>query len=126
MAVGSTTAESVQVTNARASAVIGTKAKRFMGDFQWVGPGTFTVSGFTTVTMNDVIAVDGARSPNYMSAPNAFRGITVILTDEPLMHWQWLSLDEDVYEFALAGDDGKTNYNFWEATGGRATLQLDG
>lgn len=32
----------------------------------------------------------------------------------------------DAYNFGIAGDDGTQFYNFWEATGGRATLETDG
>ena len=39
---------------------------------------------------------------------------------------RWASYDQDVYEFALNADDGTGSYNFWEATGGLATIQMDG
>lgn len=38
---------------------------------------------------------------------------------------QWTQFDADAQQFDLDGDDGTNLYNFWEATGGRATVTMD-
>ncbi len=99
--------------------------------FNWVSSDTFTATSFTTVTMADVLATDGARAPDYNSSQKNFRSIVVVLSKEPfnnppMSNGRWASYDQDVYEFALNADDGTGSYNFWEATGGLATIQMDG
>lgn len=91
------------------------------------GAGTFSASGFTTVSMDDIVRIDGARTPGIAESQKEFNGIVVVITDEALTSERWAAFDEDAYWFSLAGDDGvSSRYNFYEATEGRASLQLDG
>jgi len=88
-------------------------------------PGVFSATSIDTVTMQNVVEIDGARVPNNLQAQTSFRTLYVILTDRALTLSEWAEADEEVYNFALQGDDGTGGFNFWEATGGRASMQFD-
>jgi len=96
-------------------------------DFKWVDPekGIFSASSINTVTMDEVIKIDGLRSPGPSESQKQFRILYVILADKPLTLGQWQSFDEDVSSFQLPADNGSSLYNFWEATRGLATLKMD-
>lgn len=101
---------------------------KIANDFVWDPSfdGTFSASSITTVTMAQVVATDGARTPGPATSQKNFRVLYLIITPSPLTLGEWAEFDEDVYEFALPGDEGTSSYNFWEATGGRASLTMDG
>lgn len=88
-------------------------------------PGVFSATNIDTVTMQNVIEIDGPRVPNNRQSQNSFRTLFVILTDRALTLSEWMQADEEVYNFALQGDNGSSTFNFWEATGGRASMQFD-
>jgi hypothetical protein len=46
----------------------------------------------------------------------------VVISEEPLESNEWAYIDKEIYDFQLQGDDGNRNYNFWEATQGKATM----
>ena len=96
--------------------------------FSWenTSTGVFNASSITTYTMTEVVSMDGARVPGPATSQKNFRLLYLIVTAHPLSLGEWSALDEDVHQFALAGDDGTSSFNFWEATGGRATLTMDG
>ena len=76
-----------------------------------------------------IIAQHGARRPDHRSAQRSFRGAYVLLVDatSPGEPEQLDMLGRQLEAFTRAGDDGLPNrYNFWEGTGGRASLRLDG
>ena len=96
--------------------------------FQWVNAetGVFSATSITTTPISQVISTDGARTPDNLSSQRTFRALYLILTANPLTSGEWQSVDQDAQRFGLAGNDGTDGiYNFWEATGGRAFLQLD-
>ncbi len=97
-------------------------------NFAWENQasGIFTASSITTLTMPDIIAANGARSPSRAASQKNFRVLHVVLTPTPLANERWIHFDTMTERFARPGDDGIGNYNFWEATGGRATLTMDG
>jgi len=76
--------------------------------------------------MAEVVAMDGSRTPDYTASPKNFRILYLMLTANPLTFGEWSSFDEDVYKFGLEASDGSSLYNFWEATGGRATVTMNG
>lgn len=86
--------------------------------------GTFTASGFNTVTAAQMIATDGARIPDYTASQKFFHALYVVVTKSPLTSTRFASYDDEVQKFSLPGDDGNYLYNFWEATGGRATMDM--
>ncbi len=68
----------------------------------------------------------GIRLPLPADAQKDFRMLVVMLTPQPLTDAEWLNFNDQVFRFGIAGDDGEArNYNFWEATGGRATMKVD-
>jgi hypothetical protein len=102
----------------------------------WVNPlnqygvsafGQFTADSIQTLTIQNIVAQEGLRFPTPATSQKSYRGITVVLTPNPITQAELDQFDTDVELFSRVGSDGDpTNYNFWEATGGRATIQLDG
>ena len=88
--------------------------------------GQFTATGFDTLTISNIVATQGARVPNVTAAPKKFRAMVVVLTVAALSTSRLAQYDADVRNFSLPGSDGSGTYNFWEATGGRAEMQMDG
>jgi hypothetical protein len=92
-----------------------------------VTEGTFRASAIELWTPEKVLEVHDTRSPAWGDAPNRFRAVLVVLSTKPLDAETVQSIGDDVARFALDGDDGDPEFfNFWEATGGRATLRMDG
>jgi hypothetical protein len=96
--------------------------------FQWTNSseGRFSATSLTTRTMAQVIATDGARVPDHTTSQRDFRVLYLMLSAGPLTTEDWRTADKDVHDFALEGSDGSSSYNFWEATGGRASVTMDG
>jgi hypothetical protein len=89
--------------------------------------GIFSATGFTTHTIDSIVARLGPRVPDVASSPKNFKLLVVVLARAELGDSEFNSLDEDVRLFGLAGDDGRPNeFNFWEATRGVGTLTVDG
>ena len=102
---------------------------KIANDFAWfdTDDGIFSASSIKTVTMDEIIKIDGRRLPAPATSQRAFRALYIILTDRPLTLGEWQRLDQDVYQFQLPENDGERhNFNFWEATRGLATLSMDG
>lgn len=97
-------------------------------NFAWENQasGIFTASSITTLTIADIIAANGTRSPSPAASQKNFRVLHVVLTPTPLDNGRWMHFDTMTERFARPGDDGIGQYNFWEATGGRATLTISG
>lgn len=95
--------------------------------FSWVDyeSGTFSATSITTTTMSQVISTDGTRLPNNTTSQKNFRILYLILTDTPLTLSEWAEYDADAQAFGFAGSEGTSSYNFWEATGGRASLNME-
>jgi len=89
--------------------------------------GIFQADSIQTLSIQDIIFANGARTPSAESSQKAFRGLVAILTPNtsPVSQAILDQMDTDVESFSRPGDDGTTLFNFFEATGGRATLQLD-
>ena len=80
-----------------------------------------------TYSIDRIIAEHGARSPDHRQSQKRFRAAMVLLVDDefPVDADELNALSESIEKFARKGDDGTGSYNFWEATGGRATLRMD-
>ena len=96
------------------------------GAWENTSQGIFIASAINPVSITDIVADEGVRIPDISVSPKAFRAVAILLTPEPLTPTVWDAMDRDVASFELEGDDGSTLFNFWEATGGRATIQLAG
>ena len=90
----------------------------------------FTASGFNTHTIEDIIAEHGPRVPGHLQAQKDFRAAVILLVSEryPATRERLERLSDDVTWFSQAGKDesGPPVTNFYEATGGRGTITMDG
>ena len=97
-------------------------------DGHWLGHGRFTASRFTTYTIEDIIAEHGPRVPNHVESQKHFRAAVILLVSEeyPATRKILEVLSNDVTLFSHPGEDQFEWYNFYEATGGRGTITMDG
>ena len=89
----------------------------------------FTASKVRTYAIEDFIAEHGERIPNSSQSQREFRAAAILLIDKdhPLVKWQLDAISADIAAFSYAGgDENDETYNFYEATGGRATITMDG
>ena len=88
----------------------------------------FTASDIETWSIERVVEENGVRTPSWLDSQKNFRVATMLIVDDPARSWDIApELSEALRAFSVpgpAGDPG--SYNFWEATGGRATLTTDG
>lgn len=63
------------------------------------------------------------RSPSQATSQKAFRLLIVVLSDAPLTDLEWKTYDKDSERFGMAADEGTFLFNFWEATGGKGTME---
>ena len=79
----------------------------------------FTASKVRTYTIEDIIEEHGERNPDYSQAQRDFRAAAILIIDENLPATKWVLdyLSDGTRDFAD---------NFYEATGGRATITMDG
>src|SRR4029079_9512531 len=91
---------------------------------EWIDStrGIFRADRIRTVTLDDIIAEWGPRIPDDTTSQKAFRTLVIVLSRGPLAPARLALYDDDIRAFSLPGDDGTYLYNFWEATGGRATM----
>ena len=89
--------------------------------------GTFYADSEITYTIEDFIEQYGERVPDYQASQKDFRALVVVITNEPVSAEHWTLIERDILkqEMQESAND-KIQTNFWEATGGRATLTLSG
>lgn len=68
----------------------------------------------------------GPRHPAFGHSQKKFKALLLVFTTVPLNEAQWNSLDTRAQRFAQTTDDGEPYINFWEATRGRAEMEVDG
>ena len=94
------------------------------------GDPIFAASRVKTYTIEDIIAEHGERIPDHSQSQRDFRAAAVLLVDEdhPLVKWQLGKMYAAIsaHLATKAPTNTKTTYNFYEATGGRATITLGG
>ena len=100
-------------------------------DGKWLDreSGTFTATKIEKYTVYDVITDYGERVPDASESQREFRMAVILLIDEkdPTVDSKLLeSLSADIAWFSFPGTDDSEHNNFYEATGGRATLTMDG
>ena len=88
----------------------------------------FAASNVRTYTIEDIIAQHGPRIPDHTQAQRDLRVAALLLINEdhPLHKWQLEKVSGFIARFSHAGTDEFDEYNFYEATGGRATITMDG
>ena len=88
----------------------------------------FTASQVRTYTIEDIIAEHGPRVPDSSQAQGDFRAAVILLVDQehPAPRESLETLSDDVAWFSHPDEDESYRYNFYEATGGRGTITMDG
>jgi len=86
---------------------------------------TFSATTRTVYTPSMLVAKVGERIPNSVNSQKDFRILTIVLTDTPLTEAEWNTIDEQIERFGRSSDEGTNLLNFWEATGGRGTLDVE-
>lgn len=88
--------------------------------------GVFLADSIRVVRRDEILG-GTERDPSWLEAPRAFRALYVVVSPDPLDADAVDRLGADVREFARTGPDDRPDvFNFWEATGGRATIRFDG
>ena len=103
-------------------------------DGQWTderdesGHWIFSASDIELWTVRRIVREHGSRVPNWLESQKSFRAAVVLLTDDefPATPAILRELADTVRWFSHPGPDTHRLFNFWEATGGRATLRMDG
>ena len=87
----------------------------------------FSASDIETWSVQRIVAEHGARVPDWTRSQKSFRAAVVLLADEqfPATPTILRELADAVLTFGHPGPDSSRLFNFWEATGGRATLKMD-
>ena len=91
----------------------------------------FTAANIAEYSIGDLVNEYGPRDPDHTTARRDFRAAVLLLTNDryPLLYEQIDRVSEDASWFGHRGEDlheGYERYNFHEATGGRASIALDG
>ena len=98
------------------------------GDVNGSGNPVFTASDIETWSIERVVEENGARTPSWVDSQKNFRVATMLIVDDLARSWDIApELSASLRAFSDPrpnGDPG--SYNFWEATGGRATLTTGG
>ncbi|WP_074406870.1 hypothetical protein [Aquimarina megaterium] len=91
------------------------------------GGGKFTADKITTFTAADLITKNGARVPSEENSQKSFKGITVVISTSKLSDERITAINKDLDNFTKKGtpDWGNFFFNFWQATGERATIEID-
>lgn len=92
------------------------------------GQRVFSASDVRTYTVEDIVARNGARVPSMADAQWHFRVAAVLLTNDehPASAAQLGLLSDHAALFSRRGSDGREAHNFFEATGGRGSVAMDG
>ena len=96
-------------------------------DGERAGDGSFTASDVRDYSIEDIVAEHGRRVPASSTAQRHFRAMVVLLmNDGSITLVQAKQLSEQVSAFSHPGDHASNLYNYYEATGGRGTIAMDG
>ena len=97
------------------------------------GDRIFSARKIKKYTIDDIIAEHGPRVPDHLKSQNDFRAAVIILVSEdyPATRKILESVSDDASWFCHIGEDeleknGWLHWNFYEATGGRGTITMDG
>lgn len=93
------------------------------------GTRIFTVNRVWKYTIEHIIREHGERIPDSSASQKEFRAavILVVYENQPALKWQIDQVSDHVKWFSNPEADGDdASYNFYEATGGRATMTMDG
>jgi len=63
-------------------------------------------------TINQFIAENGARLPNYLNSQKTFRGMYIVISEAPLTLEEWRIADKAIFDFQNESDNGIYTVNF--------------
>ncbi len=86
---------------------------------------TYSAQSKKNITINSLIAKKGQRIPSYESSQKTFRILTVVLTPKELTTKQWGVINKTVRDMNSTAAPTTESYNFFQATGKRASMKLD-
>ncbi len=97
------------------------------------GDRIFSAREIKKYTIDDIIAEHGPRAPDHLQSQKDFRAAVILLVSEdyPATRDILESVSDDALWFSHAGEDDLEKsdwllWNFYEATGGRGTITMDG
>ena len=67
----------------------------------------------------------GKRVPNSKNSQKNFKILAVVITDTPLSDEEWNKVDATAEWFSKKGEDESSLYNFWEATNGIGSIDIE-
>ena len=87
----------------------------------------FTATAITTLTIEDIISEHGERVPGVSGSQKDFRAAVIFLIDEdnPATREALETVSRHASWFSNPANDGDPFFNFYEATGGRATIRMN-
>jgi hypothetical protein len=83
--------------------------------------GISSIDTFNTITIDQIVASNGSRTPSYESTQRSLNALFVVVSQLPLTDEEWHNHTHLVSNFARQGNDDYLRLNnFWEATESRA------
>jgi hypothetical protein len=83
------------------------------------------IEEFNTISMADIIATNGHRIPANTEARKSMSALFVVVSKENITQSDWNNYSHQVNNFTRNGQDDYTRLNnFWEATQGKASLDV--
>ncbi|MBQ3634047.1 MAG: hypothetical protein II951_00315 [Bacteroidales bacterium] len=89
---------------------------------QQTGVTTFVSDSRTDYTPASIEALLGKRTPDYTSSQKDFNVLFVVITDCDLSASDYKEIEDQIVSMCQQSATGNNLYNFFSATGGRATL----
>jgi hypothetical protein len=92
------------------------------GNDTWTFEAT-TKTSYTPTSLNTLL---DNRVPSYTTAQKDFKALVLVITDAPLTTAEWDLIELQAELYSRTSDDGfSTLYNFWEATRGLGTIEMN-
>lgn len=100
---------------------------KWSDEYDGSGNRIFTASDVETWSIERIVQRYGLRVPDWREAQRRFRAAALLIVDDASgAEGTARELSEALRRFSVAGPDGDdASWNFWETTGGRATLRTD-
>ena len=98
---------------------------KWLDEYDGSGNRIFTASDVETWSIERIVQRYGLRVPDWREAQRRFRAAALLIVDDASgAEGTARELSEALRRFSVAGPDGDdASWNFWETTGGRATLR---
>ena len=90
------------------------------------GDRIFTSDNAQTVSIADIVAEHGERDPPMAERPHQRAAVIFLVDDDHPSSDALQTVSEHAAWLSFQGNDEISRYNYYEATGGRGTLTLDG